>query len=67
MVGSSQLYVAPSRTSTQSCCGRSRPFHTDLLRGIEHRSACERADGLPGPEVAWLRAELGLDTEPVAV
>src|SRR5579875_4051284 len=30
MVGSSQLYVAPSRTSTQSCCGRSRPFHTDL-------------------------------------
>ena len=38
-----------------------------LLRGVEHRSACERADGLPGPEVAWLRAELGLDTEPVAV
>jgi hypothetical protein len=33
-----------------------------LLRGIEHRSACERADGLPGPKVAWLRAELGLDT-----
>jgi hypothetical protein len=38
-----------------------------LLRGIEHRNACERADGRPGPEVAWLRAELGLDTEPLAV
>lgn len=38
-----------------------------LLRGIEHRSACERADGLPGPEVDWLRTELGLDTEPAVV
>lgn len=38
-----------------------------LLRGVEHRSACDRADGLPGPEVAWLRAELGLDSQAVAV
>jgi hypothetical protein len=38
-----------------------------LLRNIEHRSARDRADGLPGPEVAWLRAELGLDTEVLAV
>src|SRR5579875_973140 len=38
-----------------------------LLRGIEHRSACEQPDGLPGPEVAWLRAELGLGAEVVAV
>jgi hypothetical protein len=38
-----------------------------LVRGIEHRSACERSDGLPGPEVAWLRSELGLDTESLAV
>lgn len=38
-----------------------------LLRNFEHRSASERADHLPGPEVAWLRAELGLDTERVTV
>jgi hypothetical protein len=36
------------------------------LCSFEHHSACERADGLPGPEVAWLRAEFGLDTEPLA-
>jgi hypothetical protein len=47
--------------------GRYRDELELLLRGIEHRSACERADGLPGPEVAWLRAELGLDTEPLAM
>ena len=38
-----------------------------LLRGFEHHSARERPDHLPGPEVAWLRAELGLDTEGIAV
>ena len=38
-----------------------------LLRGFEHHSARERADRLPGPEVAWLRAELGLDTERLGV
>jgi hypothetical protein len=31
------------------------------LRSFEHASARERVDGLPGPEVAWLRAELGLE------
>lgn len=36
------------------------------LRNFEHQSARERADGLPGPEVAWLRAELGLHAEPLA-
>lgn len=29
-----------------------------FLRGFEHRSAYSRADHRPGPEVAWLRAEL---------
>jgi SEC-C motif len=31
------------------------------LRGFEHHSARERADGAPGPEVAWLRSELSLE------
>jgi hypothetical protein len=38
-----------------------------LVRSLEHHSALERADRTPGPEVAWLRAELGLDAEPLAV
>lgn len=33
-----------------------------LLRSIEHGSARERRDGKPGPEVRWVRSELGLDT-----
>ena len=33
------------------------------LRNLEHHSACERADGQPGRDVAWLRGELSLDTE----
>lgn len=33
-----------------------------LLRSIEHGSARERRDGKPGPEVSWVRGELGLDT-----
>lgn len=56
--------LSPRRAATS---GGYREQLVILLRGIEHRSACERADGLPGPEVAWLRAELGLDSEPVAV
>jgi hypothetical protein len=31
-----------------------------LLRGLEHHSALQRAERRPGPEVAFLRAELGL-------
>ena len=38
-----------------------------LMRNFEHHSASERADHLPGPEVAWLRAELGLDTERITI
>jgi hypothetical protein len=38
-----------------------------LLRSLEHHSARDRTDRLPGPEVAWIRAELGLDIEPLAV
>ena len=52
---------------TAAASGKYRDELEFLLRGIEHRSARERTNGLPGPEVAWLRAELGLDTEPVAV
>jgi hypothetical protein len=37
------------------------------MRNFEHHSASERADHLPGPEVAWLRAELGLDTERITI
>lgn len=37
-----------------------------MLRGIEHHSARERDDGLPGPEVAWVRAELGLHGDRLA-
>jgi len=33
------------------------------LRNIEYGSACKRADRCPGPEVTWLRPELGLDDE----
>ena len=36
------------------------------LRILEHRSARDRNEPLPGPEVAWLRRELALDCEPVA-
>lgn len=43
----------------------SRPEHRAtlerLLRSVEHGSARERPDGSPGPEVSWLRSELGLD------
>jgi hypothetical protein len=38
-----------------------------LLRSLEHQSARDRTDRIPGSEVAWLRAELGLDMEPLAV
>lgn len=42
-----------------------RPEHREplerQLRSLEHHDARERDDGRPGPEVAWLRAELGLD------
>lgn len=31
------------------------------LRSFQHHSARERDDALPGPGVAWLRVELGLD------
>lgn len=47
--------------------GRYRDELELLLRSLEHSSARERADSAPGPEVAWLRAELGLDAEPLAV
>ena len=47
-----------------------RPDHRDelerQLRSLEYHDARERDDGRPGPEVAWLRAELGLDTARVA-
>jgi hypothetical protein len=33
------------------------------LRNLEHHSAYKRHDGQPGPDVAWLWAELSLDTE----
>jgi hypothetical protein len=36
------------------------------LRSFEHHSARERADGLPGPEVTWLRVELSLDADRMA-
>lgn len=38
-----------------------------LLRNFEYHSASERADHLPGPEIAWLRAELGLGGERITV
>lgn len=56
--------ISPRRAAAS---GGYREQLESLLRGLEHRSACERADGLPGPEVAWLRTELGLDAEPAAV
>jgi SEC-C motif-containing protein len=37
-----------------------------MVRSFEHHSARERNDARPGPEVAWLRAELGLDVERLA-
>jgi hypothetical protein len=37
-----------------------------MVRSFEHHSARERSDARPGPEVAWLRAELGLDIERLA-
>jgi hypothetical protein len=36
------------------------------LRNLEHQSARERDDGRPGPDVAWLRAELSLAWKPRA-
>lgn len=36
------------------------------LRSIEHHSARERPDRCPGPEVAWLRAELAVEGEQLA-
>ena len=50
-----------------AACGRYRNELESLLRGLEHRNALQRADRAPGPEVAWLRAELGLEVEPLAV
>lgn len=47
--------------------GRCRDELELLLRGIEHRSARQQADGAPGSEVAWLRAALGLTAEARAV
>lgn len=38
-----------------------RPAVERLLRSLEHGSARERHDGRPGPEVSWVRSELGLD------
>jgi SEC-C motif len=38
-----------------------------MLRSLEYHSARQRANHLPGPEVAWLRSELGLHMEPVTV
>ena len=47
-----------------------RPEHRDelerQLRSLEHHDARERDDGRPGPEVAWLRPELGLTGARVA-
>ena len=47
-----------------------RPEHRRQLeqevRLLEHRSARDRHDGLPGPDAAWLRRALALDGEPVA-
>jgi len=40
------------------------PYRDELermVRSFEHHSARERDDARPGPEVAWIRAELGLD------
>jgi len=48
-------------------CGRYRNELESLLRGFEHHSAREHPDHLAGPEVAWLRDELGLDAESIAV
>jgi hypothetical protein len=45
---------------TEETAGLDRELEL-LLRGSEHRSAGERAEHLPGPEVAWLRAEMRLD------
>ena len=56
--------ISPRRAAAS---GRYREQLEFLLRDIEHRNACDRADGLPGPEVAWLRAELGHETKTVAV
>jgi hypothetical protein len=50
-----------------AACGGYRDELESLLRSLEHHSARERADRLPGPEVAWLRVELGLDTQQIAV
>ena len=47
-----------------------RPEHRDelerQLRSLEHHDARTRDDGRPGPDVAWLRAELALDGARVA-
>jgi len=47
-----------------------RPEHREQLerqlRSLEHHDARERGDGRPRPEVAWLRAELGLTRARVA-
>jgi len=48
----------------------SQPGHREGLErqlcSLEHHNARERDDGRPGAEVTWLRAELGLDAEPLA-
>ena len=49
--------------SPRDAAGRSNIARASnaTLRSLEHHDARERHDGRPGPEVAWLRAELGLD------
>lgn len=47
--------------------GRYRNELESLLRSLEYHSARQYADRLPGPEIAQLRAELGLIIEPLAV
>ena len=48
----------------------SRPEQRDeverQLRSLEHHDARERDDRRPGPDVDWLRAELGLERARVA-
>jgi hypothetical protein len=54
--------------SPREAAGRPE-LHDELerqLRSLEHHDARERHDGRPGPEIAWLRAELRLDQARVA-
>lgn len=49
-----------------AACGTHREDLELMVRSFEHHSARERDDARPGPEVAWLRAELGLNAERLA-